>query len=469
MKLLVAGAAGTVTGSKYLLETDSHRLLVDCGLFQGVKQLRLLNWQGLGFAAAEVDATVLTHAHIDHSGALPLLYKGGYQGEVFTSAATHDLAAILLPDSGFLQEQDAAFLNRHGLSRHKPALPLYTRAEAEAVLEHIRDLPFDTPHEVAKGISVSLSYAGHILGAASVLVSAENTRILFSGDLGRSLDPIMRAPAAPPPADWIVVESTYGDREHPRTNPEKILADIICRTAARGGTIIIPAFAVGRAQRILQLLEKLKRTSRIPDLPVFLDSPMAQSASDLLARHRDLHRLSARQCEQVCGSARYVRESEESKALDTNRYPKVILSASGMASGGRVIHHLKVYLRDRKSAVIFTGFQAAGTRGAHLVGGGKTVKIHGEHVPVRAEVHNLDMLSAHAGASEIMAWLAAAPKPLRGVIVCHGEPSASDALRMRIEDELGWPTRVPFLGERIDLDGLPPRKESRRRGARRAS
>ncbi len=459
MELLVAGAAGTVTGSKYVLSAGGRRVLVDCGLFQGVKQLRLLNWKPFGFAPSDIDAAVLTHAHIDHSGSLPLLYKAGYRGVVYATGATIDLCGILLPDSGFLQEQEAAFLNRHQLSRHHSALPLYTRAEAEAALAHLRELPFERERTIAKGFKVRLFYAGHILGASSVLVTAGRTRVLFSGDLGRSRDPVMRPPAAPPAADWVVVESTYGNREHPKTNPETILSDIITRTVGRGGTVVIPAFAVGRAQKILFHLERLKQTSRIPDVPVFLDSPMAQSASDLLCRHRAEHRLSAKRCTLVCENAKYVREVEESKALDHNRYPKIILSASGMASGGRVVHHLKVYLRDPKSSVVFTGFQAAGTRGAQLVGGAPTVKIHGEHVAVKAEVHNLDMLSAHAGASEIMDWLGRLPKAPKGVIVTHGEPESSDALRARIEEELGWAAMVPFLGESIDLDGRPRREK----------
>ncbi|MFM2130749.1 MAG: hypothetical protein RL477_2295 [Pseudomonadota bacterium] len=465
MELLVAGAAGTVTGSKYLLASGGRHVLVDCGLFQGVKQLRLLNWKGLGFAPGNVDAVVLSHAHIDHSGALPLLYKSGYKGVVWASPATIDLCGILLPDAGFLQEQEAAFLNRHKLSKHHPALPLYTRAEAEAVLPHFRAMSFNKPRAVARGFTARLSYAGHILGAASVLISAGRRRVLFSGDLGRTRDPVMKAPAAPPAADWVVVESTYGDREHPKEDAEAALAEIIVRAAARGGSVVIPAFAVGRAQKILYYIDRLKRASRIPDLPVFLDSPMAQSASDLMCRHRAEQRLSARHCTLICEGARYVREVEESKALDANHYPKVILSASGMASGGRVLHHLKVYLRDPKSAVVFTGYQAVGTRGAHLVGGAPSVKIHGEQVPVKAEVHNLSMLSAHAGASEIMAWLARLPEAPRGVIVTHGEPEAADALRARIEDELGWPAMVPFLGERIDLDGAPRRGRTPSRAA----
>ncbi len=465
MNLLFAGGAGTVTGSKFLLETAAARVLVDCGLFQGLKQLRLLNWQGLGFDAHAVDAVMLTHAHLDHSGALPLLLKAGYRGVVHATAATRDLCRILLPDSGFLQEQEAAFLNRHGLSKHHPAKPLYTRAEAEAALERIREMPFGRARPVAEGVSVTPSHAGHILGAASLLVRAGRTRILFSGDLGRPRDPVMPAPEAPPAADWIVVESTYGDRDHDPAPPEDVIADIINRVAARGGTVVIPSFAVGRAQKLLYHLYRLKSARRIPDIPVFLDSPMAESATDLLHLHRADHRLGRRLCADVCNVARYVREVEDSKALDTNGYPKVILSASGMATGGRVVHHLKVYLRDPRSAVVFAGFQAAGTRGAQLVAGARTVKIHGEHVPVRAEVHNLGMLSAHAGQSEIMGWLRRAPRPpAKGVIVVHGEPVASDALRARIEEELGWPCRVPFLGERVDLDG--PARGRRQRAKR---
>jgi metallo-beta-lactamase family protein len=467
MDLLIAGAAGTVTGSKYVLHAGDSRVLVDCGLFQGVKQLRLLNWQGLGFDARKIDAAVLSHAHIDHSGALPLLYAAGYRGVVHATPASIDLCGILLPDSGYLQEQEAAFLNRHGLSRHHPAKPLYTRADAEAVLDHFRPLAFDTPRRVAPGVTARLNYGGHILGAGSVLLRAAGRSILFSGDLGRPRDPVMRPPDPPPPADWIVVESTYGDREHPTTNPEDVLADIISRTAAHGGTVVIPAFAVGRAQMILYYLYQLKMHRRIPDIPVFLDSPMAVSASDILCRHRDLHRLGQRRVTAVCNVARYVREVAESKALDRNGYPKVIISASGMATGGRVLHHLEVYLTDQRNAVVFTGFQAAGTRGAHLVAGARTVKIHGEHVRVRAQVHNLDMLSAHAGASEIIAWLSRAHRRPRGVIITHGEPAAADALRLRIKDELGWDCRVPFLGESIALDG--DRFAGRRKGTRGAS
>lgn len=467
MNLLLAGGAGTVTGSKFLLETGSARVLVDCGLFQGLKQLRLLNWQGLGFDPADVDAVALTHAHIDHSGALPLLIKAGYRGVVHTTSSTRDLCRILLPDSGFLQEQEAAFLNRHGLSKHHPAKPLYTRDDAEAALGRFREMPFGTTRRVADGVSVTFSYAGHILGAASALVRAGRMRILFSGDLGRPRDPVMRTPDAPPAADWIVVESTYGDRDHDATPPEDVIADIINRTAARGGTVVIPSFAVGRTQKLLYYLYRLKTAHRIPDLPVFLDSPMAESASDLLNLHNADHRLGRRLCTAVCGVARYVREVEESKALDQNGYPKVIISASGMATGGRVVHHLKVYLPDTRNTVLFAGFQAAGTRGAQLVAGAKSVKIYGDHVPVRAEIHNLSMLSAHAGQSEIMGWLRRASRPPRGVIVVHGEPAASDALRARIEDEIGWPCRVPFLGERIDLNG--PGRGPRRRASRRAA
>ncbi len=457
MELLVAGAAGTVTGSKYLLRAGDRQLLVDCGLFQGLKQLRLLNWQPFPFTASRLDGVVLSHGHIDHSGALPLLWKAGYRGVIHTSAPTIDLCRILLPDSGYLHEQEAAFLNRHKLSRHKPALPLYTQAEAKAVLDHFSPLPFARETKISDGFNVTLGYGGHILGAATVLVRAGRTRVLFSGDLGRSRDPIMRPPDPPPAADWVVMESTYGNRDHGRDDAETVLADIISRTAGRGGTVVIPAFAVGRAQRILYHLERLKAASRIPDLPVFLDSPMAQSASDLMCRHRDQHRLGTKRCDLICKGARYVRDVEESKSLDTNHFPKIILSASGMATGGRVVHHLKVYLRDPRSAVVFTGFQAAGTRGAHLVSGAKTVKIHGAHIPVRAEVANLNMLSAHADRKELLAWLKGMPRPPKGVIITHGEPEAADALRAQIEDELDWPCRVPFLGEVIDLDGRPRR------------
>ncbi|MCB4823550.1 MBL fold metallo-hydrolase RNA specificity domain-containing protein [Roseicella aerolata] len=451
-RLTFLGGVGTVTGSKYLLEAGGRRILVDCGLFQGFKQLRLRNWAPFPVPPASLDAVVLTHAHLDHSGALPLLTRAGFRGPILCTPATADLCGVLLPDSGFLQEKDADYANRHGFSKHHPALPLYTLAEAEASLERFAPVEFGREHAVAPGITLRFRPAGHILGAAiAELDLPDGTRFVASGDLGRLNSPTMPDPAPVRRADVLLVESTYGDRSHDPRDPEDMLAEVITRTAARGGTVLVPAFAVGRTQALLYHLHRLKAARRIPDLPIFLDSPMAQDATDLFRKHQGEHRLSAAETRAACGVARYVRDAAESKALAANAFPKVILSASGMATGGRVLHHLKVYAPDRRNTILFSGFQAGGTRGAQMVAGAESVKIHGAHIPVRAEVDNLSMLSAHADAAEILAWLRGFAHPPRQTYVVHGEPGAADALRHRIEEELGWPCRVPEHGEQVAL------------------
>lgn len=443
MSISFLGGVGTVTGSRFLLENDGRRVLVDCGLFQGLKQLRLRNWTPFPVAPNTIDDVLLTHAHLDHSGYLPALVRDGFAGKVYTSHATMDLCAILLRDSGFLQEKDAEYANRHGFSKHKPALPLYTLKDAEAVLPRIAPIPFHTQHPLPQGPNVRLRRAGHILGAASIECDWAGTKIVFSGDLGRMNDPMMVEPEPVPFADYLVVESTYGNRLHDKRDPQDALAEIINRTTGRGGTVVIPAFAVGRAQSLLYHLERLISSGRLPNVPVFLDSPMAINATDMLHNHLDDHRLSAEQCKRACGTAEYVRDVEASKALTVSRVPKVIISASGMATGGRVLHHLKRYAPDPRNTILFSGFQAAGTRGAAMVGGADKIKIHGEYIPVRAEVQNLPMLSAHADADEIIAWLGQFEKAPKMTFISHGEPTASDELRRRIEEELGWPCRVP--------------------------
>jgi metallo-beta-lactamase family protein len=449
LALTFHGAAGTVTGSKYLVEAGRARLLVDCGLFQGFKPLRLRNWAPLPFEARSLDAVILTHAHLDHSGALPLLVRAGYKGPVYATPGTVDLCGLLLPDSGRLQEQDADFANRHGFSKHRPALPLYTEADAVAALGLFRPVAFGESREAAAGCRCTFRPAGHILGAAIVELDTPGGRIVFSGDLGRPNAPTTPQPQLIRQTDWLLVESTYGDRRHESGDPGKALAEIVTRTAARGGTVVIPAFAVGRTQALLYHLHKLKGQRAIPDLPVFLDSPMAVDASEIFCRYRD--GLSAAEWRAVCHGATYVRSVEESKALSANPMPKIILSASGMATGGRVLHHLKRYAPDPRHTILFAGYQAGGTRGGDMVRGAKSVKIHGEYVPVRAEVDNLSMLSAHADADEIIAWLKGFARPPRATFVTHGEPDAADALRRRIEEELGWSARVPEHGERVPL------------------
>ncbi len=451
VSLKFLGAAGTVTGSRHLLKVGAARILVDCGLFQGFKQLRQKNWQPFGIAPSEIDAVILTHAHIDHSGYLPLLVRNGFRGPVFCTEATRDLCGILLPDSGFLQEKDAERANRYGYTKHKPALPLYTKEDAEACLEAFRPQSFHRNFEVAPGVVGVMRRAGHILGAATVEVRAAGKTIVFSGDLGGYDTATMHDPEPVPGADVLVMESTYGDRLHGTGDPEDEIAAVVCATAGRGGTILIPSFAVGRAQTLMFHLAHLKREGRIPDLPVFLDSPMAENASDVFCKHLADHRLSAGECHAACGVATYVRTPDQSRALNTNPMPKVIISASGMATGGRVLHHLKVYASDSRNTILFAGFQAGGTRGAAMIAGAERIKIHGEYIPVRAEVQNLTMLSAHADQSELLRWLGGFSQSPGRVFIVHGEPTASETLRVAIRDELGWDCETPGLFDEAQL------------------
>lgn len=451
LRLTFLGGVETVTGSKYLLETGEQRILVDCGLFQGFKQLRLRNWAPLPVDPKSIDMVILTHAHLDHTGYLPLLIKQGFAGPVISTEATRDLCAILLPDSGHLQEKDAEFANRHGFSKHRPALPLYTQKDAEAALKSFKPIDFNTQRSVAANIQLRFVPAGHILGAAIVELTAAGTKIVFSGDLGRPNSPTMLDPTPVQQADYLIVESTYGNRKHDSRDPEDALADVIVRTVGRGGTVLIPAFAVGRAQTMMFHLHRLKVAGRIPDVPIFLDSPMAVDVTDLLCKYLPYHKLNAEQCRTTCAVAKYVRDAEESKRLDRDPVPKIIISASGMATGGRIIHHLKYYAPDRKNAVLFAGFQAGGTRGAAMTAGAESIKIHGQHVPVRAEIANLDMLSAHADATEIVSWLRNFEAPPQTTFITHGEPDAADALRHRIEEELHWNCSVPQYRDQIDL------------------
>lgn len=439
LRIHFCGAAGTVTGSRHLLDASGRLILMDCGLFQGLKPLRLLNWAPFPVAPSKIEAVLLSHAHLDHSGYLPRLVREGFAGPIYCSEGTRDLCELLLLDSAHFQEADADYLNRHGLSRHRPALPLYTVADARRAIAALRPVPFDAPTPLPGGMQVRFSRAGHILGAAIVELDYPGGRLVFSGDLGRYDDPLMPPPSSVTQADHLIVESTYGNRSHGTQSVPDTLAGIIQRTIRRGGSLVIPAFAVGRAQLLLFHLWRLRLAGSIPrDLPIYLDSPMASSAVDVYLRHTADQRLPRADARAAFGVATCVTDVEQSKALDRSPMPKIILSASGMATGGRVIHHLKHYARDPRNTILFAGFQAMGTRGAAMLDGARQVKIHGEYVPVRAEVDNLSMLSAHADADEILRWLRGFSSAPRHTYIVHGEPAAADALRLRIKDELGW-------------------------------
>ena len=441
------GGSGTVTGSKYLVEHEGQRLLVDCGLFQGYKQLRLRNRDPLPVIPGQIGAVILTHAHIDHSGYLPLLVKEGFHGKAWCTPGTRDLCRIMLPDSGHLQEEEAAYANRKGFSKHKPALPLYTVEDAERALHHLRAV---RPHEAfapLHGWQARFSGAGHILGAASVLIEVGGRRLLFSGDLGRPDDLLMLPPEPPPAADVVICESTYGDRTHPEENLLAELGPALARVAARGGTAVVPVFAVGRAQELLHAIGLLKAQGALPNgLPVYLDSPMAIESTGLFDDHLGEHRLNAAQCRDMARVATMTSSVEQSKAIANQHGPKVVLSASGMATGGRVLHHLTHYLGDHRNMVVLTGYQAPGTRGASLAQGAQKLRIFGEDLPVRAEVVQLTSASAHADSNQLMAWLRQLSQPPHRVFVTHGDMEAADALRGRIEHELGWHAMVPEHG-----------------------
>lgn len=458
------GAAGTVTGSRYLVRTDGGAtLLVDAGLFQGAKELRLRNWAPFPVEPASLDAVVLTHAHIDHSGALPLLARQGLRAPVFCTPATRDLCGLLLPDSARLQEEEARYANRVGYSRHAPhARPLYGEADALAALKLLHPLPYRQPREIAAGVTLTFRRAGHILGSATVELALARAggpplRLLFSGDLGRYGAPILPDPDAAPAAEVLLVESTYGNKRH-EGSARETLRDEIRAAAGRGGAVVIPAFAIGRTQEVLFELRALEAAGEIPELPTFVDSPMAVDATPLYLAHREDHddemvRLLASGVEPLHPARlRFSRSTEQSKAINRVTGPCVILSASGMATGGRVLHHLAQRLPDPRNTVLLVGFQAAGTRGARLQAGEPEVRIHGELVPVRARVATVSGFSAHADQGEVARWLATLPAPPRRIFCTHGEPQALAAQAGRLRAQ-GLAVEVPAHLQEFSLDG----------------
>jgi metallo-beta-lactamase family protein len=438
------GATGTVTGSKYLLESAGTRVLVDCGLFQGKKSLRQRNWQALPIDATSLDAVLLTHAHLDHSGYLPVLRKGGFTGPVYCTPGTAALVRVLLVDSGHLQEEDARYATRKGFSKHHPALPLYTRAEAEVSLSMLRRVPFNRPIPINDRFCATFHRGGHILGASWIEVNVDGVRVTFSGDVGRPGDPVMNPPSTLQPTDYLIIESTYGNRRHHANSALDELQAVVKRTVSRGGILVIPAFAVGRTQTVLHLLACLRKSGAIPDVPVFLNSPMAMNATEIFCAHADEHRLTPSECSAMCDVANYVRSADDSRALNRRSGPMIVISASGMATGGRILHHLKAWVGDPRNTVLFTGFQAAGTRGAAMLAGAQKIRIHGQSFPVRAEIAEISGFSAHADYEELTDWVAPLKQhPPKTIFVTHGEPAAAAALRDRLSSIEGLHAEIP--------------------------
>jgi len=445
-RLTFLGAARTVTGSKYLLEAGSARVLVDCGLFQGLRELRRRNWDPLPVDPASIHAVVLTHAHLDHSGYLPRLVAGGFRGRIFCTAGTQDLCQIILPDAGRLQEEDARQANKHGYTRHHPAVPLFTEADAYRALAQLQPVGYERPLRIARGIDLEFINAGHLLGSAFVRLRLEadgGGDILFGGDLGRYARPILPDPSPVEQADVLLLEATYGDRTHPPDDDGEELAEVIRSTVEQGGKLVVPAFAVGRVEEVLFWIRRLEGQRRIPMLPVFLDSPMATEALRYYVKRRRELDPDQQRDDPPTARFRAVSSREESKAVTQSASPCIIVSSSGMATGGRVLHHLKAVLPDPKNTVLFVGYQAAGTRGRSLVDGAAEVKIHGQMIPVRARVAKIDSMSAHADASEIQRWLGGFRTPPRRTFLVHGEPEPLAALERAIASRLGWAVQVP--------------------------
>lgn len=457
------GAVGTVTGSKFLVETGRGRLLVDCGLYQGLKKLRLRNWERLPVDPASIQAVVLTHGHIDHTGYLPRLFRDGFDGRVYASRATADLLGLLLPDSGHLQEEEAAYHNKRGTAKHRPALPLYTEEEGREAAARVRGLAYREPLEILPGVTLTLKRAGHILGSAIVTLEIDagsaQRRIVFSGDLGRYGAPILPDPMPIEDAVVVVVESTYGDRAHDTEPIAEQLARVVGAAVDRGGAIVVPAFAIGRTQELMYHLAGLEKAGRIPRLPAYVDSPMAIDATEIYCAHPEDFEgdmrgmVMDRNCPLHCGDFRLARTPDESRAINEVSGPVLIVSASGMVTGGRVLHHLRRRLPDPRTTVLLVGYQAVGTRGRHLQEGANTVTIFGDEVPVRARVDTVHGLSAHADADGLLRWLGTAARPPERVFVVHGDPGPAAMLAGRIRKELGWHATVPAYRDRAPLGG----------------
>ncbi len=447
------GATGTVTGSRFLIESGGEKFLIDCGLFQGLKKLRLRNWDSFPISPSEIDAVILTHAHIDHTGYLPRLVKNGFYGPVYATTATSDLCSVMLPDSAHLQEEDAKYANKMKFTKHSPALPLYTIDDAKNTLSLFNPMPYGKTITLTPDVELTFRDAGHILGSAFVDlrigVSDEKRRVLFSGDLGRPAQPILRDPYTIYGADYLIIESTYGNRLHGNEDSKSELARVINKSIERGGILIIPSFAVGRTQELLFTIRELEEENVIPKIPVYVDSPMAISATKIFEKNKKDHDLESKVIaltgRDILKTAKlqFARTREQSMALNTIKSKAIIVSASGMVTGGRILHHLFHRLPSPKNTVLFIGYQAEGTRGRTILSGAESVKIHGQHVAINAKVEKISGFSAHADYNEALAWLSNFNSPPRKVFIVHGEPDQSSALADRIRSKFGWSVEIP--------------------------
>lgn len=451
MKIHFLGAAGTVTGSKYLIETQDKNILVDCGLFQGLKELRLLNWENIPFNVAKIDMVLLTHGHLDHVGYLPRLVGEGFSGEIWGTEPTLEIAKVILEDSAKIQEEDAERANKEGFSKHKPAKPLYDTKDVKKTLPLFRPQQLDRWIEIDKEIFCRFKYNSHIIGATFIELKIQNKILVFSGDIGRSNDLLMYPPQNPEAADILFIESTYGNRLHPDHSDEK-LTKIINNASQRNGTIIVPGFAVERIQMLMYMLWQLRKAGKIPNIPIYMDSPMGTSVLDIFEQYPSWHKLLMDDCKEMLKDIKQIRTIQETYKLAASGLPKIIIAASGMASGGRVLTYFVQYLGQPSATILLVGYQAEGTRGRALLEGATEVKLYGKHFPVKAKIENVEGLSAHTDQKGLIDWMSQLTKKPEKIFIIHGEPQSADALRVKIKDVYGWDCEIPALNEIVQID-----------------
>lgn len=445
------GAVGTVTGSKYLIDTGDYKLMVDCGLFQGLKELRLLNWEALPVNVEEIDMVLLTHGHMDHTGYLPRLVKMGFLGDIAATTPTLHIAEIILRDSAKIQEEEAEKANKEGYSKHHPAEPLYDLKDAEQAIHKFTSVPEGEWLELHEGIEARFQSNGHIIGSTFIELEIHGKRLVFSGDVGRPFDLLLEAPKKPEKADILFIESTYGDRLHPKEDLETKLKDIVVHTIEKGGTLIIPSFAVERAQTLMYILWKLREKGEIPNVPMIMDSPMGANVLEVFIRYTEWHKLSLSECEQMCSAFQIIKDYGETWDVIDNKSPKIVIAGSGMMTGGRVLTYLKYYLERPETSLLLAGYQAEGTRGRDVLEGAKELKIYGKYYPVKAEVFNLEVLSAHADQSELIDWLSEIKSPPEKVFIVHGEPKAASAFKSKLKEVYGWESSIPALFDEVEV------------------